>query len=562
MSRNIRWDNCLLKNVLSLVEALLELSEQQEDNSKPTLWVEWREDKLRVTGYETKQTKAKRSRTDEVGTKEDWDYFLPHKHENKPVADRYRIFEPQWKEVILLWLGRDEDDVSDADKEAFIKKLVEFDDGCGNHNFYYRAYFLAAAGIAEFKECHLTDKVVKQIVEWRLGKFNSETQKWERFVRKVEESAEEVLQETNRENAINALVDLIRNPDVDNDTKEEAAGSLEQIGVGNENAINALVDLICNPDVDYSTKSKAAESLGQIGVGNENAINALVDLICNPDVDYSTKSKAAESLSQIDPGNENAINALVDLIRNPDVHYSTKYPAVESLGQIDPGKEIAINALVELIRNPDVDNDTKSKAAESLEQIDTGNEIAINALVELIRNPDVDYSTKYYAAIRLEQIDPGNENAINGLVDLIRNPDVDYSTQLEAAESLGQIGVGNENAIKGLVDLIRNPNVDYSTKYPALESLGQIGVGNENAIKGLVDLIRNPNVDYSTKRYAAGSLGEILTDEHIPIVLKALKAYLSVETSKNTSYLLDNYYRIIWKCAQNMTYPEFHQAWH
>ena len=69
MSRNIRWDDCLLKNVLSLVEALLELSEQQEDNSKPTLWVEWREDKLRVTGYETKQKAGKRSRTDEVGTK-------------------------------------------------------------------------------------------------------------------------------------------------------------------------------------------------------------------------------------------------------------------------------------------------------------------------------------------------------------------------------------------------------------------------------------------------------------------------------------------------------------
>ena len=160
---------------------------------------------------------------------EDWDYFLPRKHDNKPFEDRYRIFEPQWKEVILLWLGRDEDDVPDADKEEFIKKLVEFDDGCGNHNFYYRSYFLAAAGIAEFKECDLTDKIVKQIVEWVFGKFNSKTQKWERFVRKVEESAEEVLQETNRENAIEGLVELIRNPDVDNRTKYSVARSLEEI---------------------------------------------------------------------------------------------------------------------------------------------------------------------------------------------------------------------------------------------------------------------------------------------------------------------------------------------
>src|SRR5919199_373308 len=40
---------------------------------------------------------------------EDWDYFLPRAHDNqnsKPVRDTYRIFESQWKEVILLWLGR------------------------------------------------------------------------------------------------------------------------------------------------------------------------------------------------------------------------------------------------------------------------------------------------------------------------------------------------------------------------------------------------------------------------------------------------------------------------
>ncbi|MDJ0634393.1 MAG: NACHT domain-containing protein, partial [Xenococcaceae cyanobacterium MO_188.B29] len=191
---------------------------------------------------------------------EDWDYFLSRKHDNQPFEDkRYRIFEPQWKEVILLWLGRDEDDVSDADKEEFINKLVEFDDGCGNHNFYYRAYFLAAAGIAEFKECHLTNKIVKQIVEWGFGKFNSKTQKWERFVRKVEESAEEVLQETNRENAIKGLVELIRNPDVDNLTKYYAAEILGKIGVGKENTINGLVDLIRNPDVDDLTKYYAAE---------------------------------------------------------------------------------------------------------------------------------------------------------------------------------------------------------------------------------------------------------------------------------------------------------------
>ncbi|HEY9863628.1 MAG TPA: NACHT domain-containing protein [Candidatus Obscuribacterales bacterium] len=39
----------------------------------------------------------------------DWDYFLPRNHVNCPVEGKeYRIFQPQWKQVILLWLGRDD----------------------------------------------------------------------------------------------------------------------------------------------------------------------------------------------------------------------------------------------------------------------------------------------------------------------------------------------------------------------------------------------------------------------------------------------------------------------
>ena len=54
-----------------------------------------------------------------------WDFFLPRAHDNdnpKPVSERYRIFEPQWKEVILLWLGRE--DVAKEQKKDFIKRLM------------------------------------------------------------------------------------------------------------------------------------------------------------------------------------------------------------------------------------------------------------------------------------------------------------------------------------------------------------------------------------------------------------------------------------------------------
>ncbi|MBD1905451.1 MULTISPECIES: NACHT domain-containing protein [Cyanophyceae] len=67
----------------------------------------------------------------------DWDFFLPREHKDRPVQDKdnpnkykpYRIFDPHWKEVIFLWLGRS--DVEKDQKEKLLKALVEFKDGCG-----------------------------------------------------------------------------------------------------------------------------------------------------------------------------------------------------------------------------------------------------------------------------------------------------------------------------------------------------------------------------------------------------------------------------------------------
>jgi predicted NACHT family NTPase len=59
---------------------------------------------------------------------DDWHFFLNHVPDN-PIQGIYRIFEPHWKEVILLWLGREEEELREK-KEESIKALVEFEDGC------------------------------------------------------------------------------------------------------------------------------------------------------------------------------------------------------------------------------------------------------------------------------------------------------------------------------------------------------------------------------------------------------------------------------------------------
>jgi predicted NACHT family NTPase len=159
----------------------------------------------------------------------DWDFFLPRNHVNKLVkGKKYRIFEPQWKEVILLWLGREDiakEEKEKEEKEKFINALVKFKDGHNitaflfirrtSRKFYqYRAYLLAAAGINEFKEYPRTKEIVKQVVDWAFGVGEPPIAGIEDLIElevmmtnRTEAIA--ALKETNQTEAIATLVDFI-----------------------------------------------------------------------------------------------------------------------------------------------------------------------------------------------------------------------------------------------------------------------------------------------------------------------------------------------------------------
>ncbi|WP_242061218.1 NACHT domain-containing protein, partial [Nostoc linckia] len=308
---------------------------------------------------------------------DDGHFFLKHVPHN-PSQGTYRIFEPQWKQTILLWLGREEENLKNK-KQQFVNALINFKDGCGNWNredidkgcYEYRAYFLAAAGIAEFRGYSRADEILAQIVKSGFGYFSIEKQNWTEFIYPIKGEARSVLQQTDRTKAIAALVQLLQSTTVDDGTRKQAAESLEKIGIGNEIAIVALVQLLQSTTVDDYTRCQAAESLGKIGTGNEIAIAALVQLLQSTTVFHNTRWQAAESLGRIGTGNEFAIAALVQLLQSTTVDDYTRWQAAESLGRIGTGNEIAIAALVQLLQSTTVDDYTRRQAAESLGKIGT-----------------------------------------------------------------------------------------------------------------------------------------------------------------------------------------------
>jgi len=495
---------------------------------------------------------------------EDWHFFLNHIPKNPQHPDaRYRIFEKQWKEVILLWLGREE--VGKEEKEAFIKALVKFK--VGWDKFYgYRAYFLAAAGIAEFKDCRLADEIVSQIVIWGFGYFNKQKQEWRTFLDPIVDRAREVLKETDREKAGSALVELIRNSG-DEYTRRLATKSLGEIGQYNSETISALVELI-GTSQDEHTRCVAAESLGKIEKNNPVAIATLVELL-RKSFEKKTGKRVAYSLGKIGKDSPEAIAALVELIRNSvdnhfypffdrhnvptciilayslvkigknnpvaiaalvelirtSEHKVTQERAAEILGRIDKDNPVAIETLLESIRNYRP-KDTRYQAAKKLARIGKNNPVAIAALVELIRKSGNKKVTRWRAAECLGEIDKDNPVAISALVELSRNSN--EKTRWSAADSLGKIGKDNPVAIAALVELIRNSG-DERTRCSAAESLGKIGKNNAEAIFGLVELLGNCQSE-STRLQAVSSLGKI--DNNNPVAISTLVELLG--TSQNS----------------------------
>ncbi len=368
----------------------------------------------------------------------DWDYFLPKDHCDRPVeGKRYRIFEPQWKQVILLWLGRE--DVGEDEKEGFIRGLVEFKDGCGEWNFEkvdrefyeYQAYFLAAAGINEFKACSLAAGIVRQVVKWGLSEFDIQKPKWMTFRAAVEEGARKAIHETIRRLTITELSAIIDNCP-DEDTRMQAMLILKKIDPKNAKVCPWNTIRISNGDKD--TSRQASESPDKINTVNSQEIADLLEVIETSPSGY-TRLDAVLLLEKIGQGNPQAISGLVKIMAN------TK------------------------------SKDIRWMAAETLEKIGQRNPEAIANLQNIIANTESE-DIRWRVAASLGRIDPGNCKAIAGLVNVITTTE-DEKNRMWAAQSLGEINPGNPEAIAVLVKLIETTE-DEDTRWRLALSLPKI----------------------------------------------------------------------------------------
>ncbi len=348
--------------------------------------------------------------------------------------------------------------------------------------------------------------------------------------------------------AIAILVQLIRNTK-DEVIRRQAAESLEKIDPGNPTAIAGLIKLMETASTQ-SIRQEAVYSLGEICPGNAQAITALVKLLEDND-DIYLRWIAISSLGKIAVANEEAIAILEKLI-DPEETFLIRKEALDSLGKIAPENPLIIQVYTHLIEQVE-DEENYREIAESLGKTDPGNPTSIDALTKILETSRDEFTLRQ-VAVSLGKIAPGNKIALRVLVHLIQSTD-DPDIRSLAAESLGEIGQGNPAAIATLIRLLETSSY-WESRRCAAKSL-KIAVGNKEAISVFLKLL--PTVkNGELEQQIADSLITILPQKQMTQVVTQLRDYLL------QAPFLENYscYRVIWHCAQHLSYQDFTEAWH
>ena len=517
----------------------------------------------------------------------DWHDFLTHDN-NYPTQGVYRVFEPQWREVILLWLGRE--DIPHQTKEEFFEALREFRDGCGS--FYERqSYLMIATGIAEFWQYTQAQELITQIANWCCcGSIGIQDQNI--IFSTIREEAKLAIRATDRSMAIAALTNLL-NESQDLVVRFQAAQILGELAPDNLNAIEFLIGLISEPQyIGTYLDVQAAEALEQISKNNSNSeiIKQLNERLINSR-DERIILRVAHCLGKIDPGNIEAIKASINLINNGQ-QPMTRNRAIANLGEIADDNLDAINALVELIKNT-LENLTYQSvnlvfyAINVLGKIGSENSSAISLLIELLQSRFEELRLE--AANSLIELNSNIADVSVCLVNLI-NTSENQSIKVRAEQCLNKISAEFDQTASSSTDALRtsnNPlilrdatdiweeaNSDRSNIIELLtqrlsssqdedalrataESLGRLDPGNLEAVEVLISLLRNSRgalIPYD----AVSSLKKILQNNLFQVTVSKLPDFSRLSGQDNARY--GQCFEILWYCAKNLSYPDFYRA--
>ena len=115
--------------------------------------------------------------------------------------------------------------------------------------------------------------------------------------------------------------------------------------------------------------------------------------------------------------------------------------------------------------------------------------------------------------------------------------------------------IAESSSLEGL-----NPSINKveAIKASAAEVLIALDSGNPKSLGRLISLLeQDKDNDLLIKK-----LNRMLPSNYFEIVISELKQFIDTQTYETKRNLYNNCFKTLWYCAQNMSYPDFYQAWH
>ncbi|MBD3883691.1 HEAT repeat domain-containing protein [Phormidium tenue FACHB-886] len=396
----------------------------------------------------------------------DWQFFFDPAHD-------FPLFSPSWRAVILLWLGRT--DISTANKEDFIEALTTFDDSCGGF-YFHRAYFLAAAGLAEFPQCSQAKTILAQLLEWRFGEASVS----------LCQGARIALLQTDRPLAIAALEQFVQDAE--------------------------------NPFARWL----AAYTLGKT----------------------------------FDPGSSIAIATLTQLIGTLQSE-ALRLQVIESLGRIEPGAPVVIHSLEKILESTQEDN-IRRRAAYSLAKINPTHPQGITTLQQIIRST-TNATLQLRTAENLVTLDSQNSVAIavlNSIQQKSEKISQKYNNKKTDKQNFNQLITTLEQQLLAVKNSANQRRIAYR--------LATLQPGHPQAIDCLLQLLLAKDTSTLYKRVVE-DLKEVVLEHQLTDIVSQLSLLLANANSSNSNQVagtqLHECHKLLWYCAQQMSYAEFSNAW-
>lgn len=401
-----------------------------------------------------------------------WDFFLSKAYEHHPACiddsgayKAYRIFEPQWKEVILLWLGRT--DIKEKDKHDFLNTLINFDDGC--RGFYsYKAFFLAGVGISEVPSFPKSRYISKQLIQYAFGRPSQRSERWLPYLLPIQRQARIALLSSGDSLVIQALCEFTEYANAPK-VLYEAADLLGKADFGNAHAITTLENLLTTVEEEDYLRLRVLDSLLQLSFDKSKVENELIRFIKMTRHEWR-QLNAAQLLLRIDPTHPVAINALIKLLHTASEGLLAWNLNLEEIGFDSPRIMRALFKASYSGRNWDI----RSSSIYSLATILVTDEKAVEKISTVFR-----FTKPLFNVFRIERF--SFENGIDCLEYVVR-----LAEEVRSSESKGV----RKKALLNLIGFtITHPEVALLS---AKLSIGHDG--SETRKKNLVSLFKQVNL--------------------------------------------------------------------